>query len=197
MVINMLDNFGLFEITYYKPSFLISSADALLLLSTKNPYTLGVFHQILFGDYTFEKNNFHLLKYLQNAGKSTMFIGREHDVKRYDGGTPSIIKPTDMATWIEGAKILPKMDFTWLNYLDFEEIYKKKQYNTGNPEEIIQKLIRRTDKWILSSYRQLRSKTLMIILGNHGRYKIDMQYQGKVAEWRAASVPLAIFMLKL
>ena len=176
---------------------MISSANALLLLSTKNPYTLGVFHQILFGDFSYEKNNFHLLKYLQNAGKSTMFIGRERDVKRYDGGTPSIVKPTDMATWIEGAKILPKMDFTWLNYLDFEEIYQKKQYNTGNPEEIIQKLIRRTDKWILSSYRQLRSKTLMIILGNHGRYRIDMQYQGKVAEWRAASVPLAIFMLKL
>ena len=45
IIINMIDNFGLFEITYYKPQFLISTADALLLLSTQNPYTLGMFHQ--------------------------------------------------------------------------------------------------------------------------------------------------------
>ena len=52
--INLLDNFGLFEISYLKPHFMITNAEVMLLLSTKNPYTLGVLHQILYGG--FEKN---------------------------------------------------------------------------------------------------------------------------------------------
>jgi hypothetical protein len=33
-------------------------------------------------------------------------------------------------------------------------------------------------------YKQLRSGSLMIILGNHGRYRLDLNYQGKIAQWR-------------
>ena len=42
--INLIDNFGLFELTYHKPQFLISNSEVMLLLSTHNPYTLGVLH---------------------------------------------------------------------------------------------------------------------------------------------------------
>ena len=102
-----------------------------------------------------------------------------------------------MGTWIEAAKCINRYDLTWLHWLDFEEIYKGKQRaGISKPEELIQKLIKRTDKWILSQFKQLRSNSLMIVIGNHGRYKIDLDYQGKVAEWRAASVPLAIFLYK-
>ncbi len=196
IIINMIDNFGLFEITYYKPQFLISTADALVLLSTSNPYTLGTLHQMLFGDFEFEKNNFHLFKHLENAGKKSVFVGRDKDISRYAKNF-GIAKSNDMATWIEAAKVINRHDLTFLHYLDFEEIYHKKQ-RTGasNPEELIQKLIKRTDKWILSSWKMLRKRSLMVIIGNHGRYKIDLNYQGKVAEWRAASVPLALFMYK-
>jgi len=45
-------------------------------------------------------------------------------------------------------------------------------------------------------FKQLRKHGLMIILGNHGRYKIDLNYSGKVGQWRAASVPLALFLYK-
>lgn len=196
IIINMIDNFGLFEITYYKPQFLISTANALLLLSTQNPYTLGMFHQILFGHFEYKANDFHLLDYLQNQGKSTVFVGRAKDVNRYAPNL-GIAKNNDMGTWIEAAKVINRHDLTWLHWLDFEEIYKsQKRTGASSPEELIQKLIKRTDKWILSQFKQLRSKSLMIVIGNHGRYKIDLQYQGKVSEWRAASVPLAVFLYK-
>ncbi len=196
IIINMIDNFGLFEITYYKPQFLISTADALVLLSTQNPYTLGMFHQIMFGNFEYEAHNFHLLNYLQTQGKSSVFVGRNKDVDRY-AKTQGIAKPNDMGTWIEAAKVINRHDLSWLHWLDFEEIYKGKQ-RTGasSPEELIQKLIKRTDKWILSQFKQLRPRSLMIVIGNHGRYKIDMNYSGKVSEWRAASVPLAVFLYK-
>jgi hypothetical protein len=197
IVIEEIDNFGLFEITYYKPEFLISTANALCLLSTNNPYTLGVFHQMMFGGFEYEPNGFHLLKHIQAQGKSSVFVGRERDIKRYDGGTPSIAKTNDMSVWIEAAKVINRHQLSWLHWLDFEELYRsKKRTGASNPEELIQKLIKRTDKWILANYKQLRSKSLMIIIGNHGRYKIDLNYQGKVAEWRKASVPLALFLYK-
>ena len=196
IVINMIDNFGLFEITYYKPQFLISTADALVLLSTSNPYTLGTLHQMFFGSFEFENNGFHLLKYLESVGKSSVFVGRQKDTSRY-GANYGIAKANDMATWIEAAKIINRHDLSFLHYLDFEEIYQqKRRTGAANPEELIQKLIKRTDKWILSSWKMLKRKSLMLVIGNHGRYKIDLNYQGKVAQWRAASVPLALFMYK-
>ena len=196
IIINVMDNFGLFEITYYKPQFLISQSDTLLLLASQNPYTLGMFHQLFFGGFD-HKNGFHLLNYLNSQGKETALVGRERDISRYDFGSASIPKTSDMQTWIEAAKVMNKKDLSILHYLDFEEMHQSGRRMGGKtPEELIEKLIKRTDKWFLSNFKQLRKNSLMIVLGNHGRYKIDLEYQGKVAEWRAASVPLAIFLYK-
>jgi hypothetical protein len=192
IIMVVIDNLGLFEITYYKPEFLIQKASAFVLLSTKNPYTLGVFHQLLFGGFD-TKHGFHLLRKLNEAGKDTCFIGRAKDVNRYNGGTTVIAKDSDMSTWIEAAKVINKNSFTLLHFLDFETLHRQKR---ATPEELIEKLIKRTDKWLLSLYKQMRSKTLMIVIGNHGRYRLDLEYSGKIAEWRKASVPIAVVAYK-
>ncbi|MHA1454112.1 MAG: hypothetical protein ACTSRD_14740, partial [Promethearchaeota archaeon] len=166
-------------------------ASAFVLLSTKNPYTLGVFHQLLFGG--FEPKGFHLLRQLNEAGLNTSFIGRAKDLNRYNGGTNAIPKDSDMSTWIEAAKVINKNSFTLLHFLDFEKLHRQKR---ATPEELIEKLIKRTDKWLLSLYKQMRSKTLMVIIGNHGRYRLDLEYSGKIAEWRKASVPIAVMAYK-
>jgi len=195
--INLIDNFGLFEITYLKPQFMITNSEVMLLLSTKNPYTLGVLHQLMFGGFDVEPNGFHLLKAIGNAGKTSCFIGRKKDLDRYDGGTKSIPKETDMSTWVESAKAINTHDLSWMHYLDFENLHKQQQrLKQRTPEDLIEKLINRTDKWILGNYKQLRSNSLMIIIGDHGRVKMDMAYSGKIAQWREASVPIAILMRK-
>jgi len=195
--INMIDNFGLFEITYLKPEFMITNSEVMLLLSTKNPYTLGVFHQLLFAGFEFEPNGFHLLKYLNENGKKSCFVARKKDLDRYDGGTTSVPKDTDMSTWVESAKIINTHDLTWMHYLDFENLHKQQsRLKQRTPEVLIEKLINRTDKWILSNYKQLRKNSLMIILGDHGRSKLNLEYAGKIAQWREASVPIAIFIRK-
>jgi hypothetical protein len=194
---NIIDNFGLFEITYHKPQFMITNSEVMLLLSTKNPYTLGVFHQILFGSFEVEPNGFHLLRYIKESGKKSCMIGRKKDLERYDGGTLSISKTTDMETWVESAKVINNYDFSWMHYLDFENLHKQQQkLKQRTPENLIEKLINRTDKWILSNYKQLRKNSLMIILGDHGRSKLDLEYSGKIGQWREASVPIAIFIRK-
>jgi hypothetical protein len=195
--INLIDNFGLFEITYYKPEFMIKNSEVMLLLSTRNPYTLGLLHQIIYGGFDVEPNGFHLLRYLNEKGKKTCFVGRKKDLERYDGGSFSISKDTDMATWVESAKTINNYQLSWMHYLDFENLHKQQQaLKQRTPEELIEKLILRTDKWILSNYKQLRSNSLMIILGDHGRVKLDLEYSGKIAQWREASVPIAILMKK-
>lgn len=195
--INMIDNFGLFEITYHKPQFMITNSEIMLLLSTKNPYTLGVFHQLMYGGFDIEPNGFHLLKYLGENGKKSCLVGRKKDIERYDGGTNSVAKDTDMATWIESAKVINTHEFSWMHYLDFENLHKQQQaLRQRTPEDLIEKLILRTDKWILSNYKQLRQNSLMIILGDHGRVKLNLEYSGKIAQWREASVPIAILMRK-
>ena len=195
--INLIDNFGLFEITYLKPQFMITNSEVMLLLSTKNPYTLGVLHQLMFGGFDVEPNGFHLLKAISNAGKTSCFIGRKKDLERYDGGTKSIPKDTDMSTWVESAKAINTHDLSWMHYLDFENLHKQQQkLKQRTPEDLIEKLINRTDKWILGNYKQLRQNSLMIIIGDHGRVKMDMAYSGKIAQWREASVPIAILMRK-
>ena len=195
--INMIDNFGLFEITMYKPSWIITNSEIMALLSTKNPYTLGIFHQIIYGGFQIEPNGFHLLRYIAQHDKKSSFIARKKDLERYDGGTNSIAKDSDMSTWVESAKAINTNDLAWMHYHDFENLYKQQQrLKQRTPEELIEKLILRTDKWILSNYKQLRKNSLMIIIGDHGRSKLDLQYSGKIAQWREASVPVAIFIRK-
>ncbi|MFX1341002.1 MAG: hypothetical protein ACFFDK_20500, partial [Promethearchaeota archaeon] len=181
-----------------KPQFMITNSEVMLLLSTKNPYTLGVFHQLMFGGFEIEPNGFHLLRYLNDNGKKSCFIARKKDLVRYDGGTLSVSKETDMSTWVESAKAINKYDLSLMHYLDFENLHKQQQrLKQRTPEDLIQKLILRTDKWILSNYKQLRKNSLMIILGDHGRSKLNFEYSGKIAQWREASVPIAIFIRKI
>ena len=195
--INLIDNFGLFEITFFKPSFMITNSELMALLSTKNPYTLGVLHQLLFGGFEVGPNGFHLLKAINDAGKTSCFIGRKKDLDRYDGGTKSIPKDTDMSTWVESAKAINTHDLSWMHYLDFENLHKQQQQlRQRTPEDLIEKLINRTDKWILSNFKQLRQNSLMIIIGDHGRVKLDLTFSGKIAQWRQASVPIAILIKK-
>jgi hypothetical protein len=195
--INMIDNFGLFEITYHKPQFMITNSEAMLLLSTRNPYTLGVLHQLMYGGFEVDPNNFHLLRYLNEHGKKTCFVARKKDLDRYSSGTESVPKDTDMSTWVESAKTINNFDLSLMHYLDFENLHKQQQaLKQRTPEDLIEKLILRTDKWILSNYKQLRYNSLMIILGDHGRVKLDLEYSGKIAQWREASVPIAILMRK-
>jgi len=195
--INLIDNFGLFEITYLKPHFMITNSEAMLLLSTRNPYTLGVLHQIMYGGFEITPNGFHLLKYLNENEKKSCFVGRKKDLERYDGGTKSIPKDSDMSTWVESAKTINNFELSWMHYLDFENLHKQQQQlKRRTPEDLIEKLINRTDKWILGNYKQLRKNSLMIIIGDHGRAKLNLEYSGKIAQWREASVPIAIFIRK-
>lgn len=192
IVFIMLDNFGLFEYTYYKPEFLIQACDALVLLDTPNPYTEGILRQIFYG--TDQDQEFHLPGFLLANGKSVALLGRQDDLNIIAKNAHSVPCTDDMNVYINAVKALNRYDFLSLHFVDFEKLYQ--QYAFQPPAETLKQLIRRTDKWLKVLYLQSKSGTVFIILSSHGKHQIDLQIKGKAAQWRLASLPIAIFSKK-
>ncbi len=201
IVLALFDNLGLFELSQYKPTFLIEFGSAFCLFKTKNPYTLGVLHQIMYGGllpsigYPYG-DGFHLLKYINDQGMKTAMIGRPKDLRRYSGNTEERVKDSDMSTWVEAARVINTYNFTFLHFLDFEGLSTQAKQRGQDLDELVRRLLLRTDKWMVSMHKQLRNKTLLVICGDHGRYKLDMSGNDKTALMRSASVPIGVFIRK-
>lgn len=202
IVFALFDNLGLFELSQYKPSFLIEYSNALCLLNTQNPYTLGVIHQVLYGGllpkvgFPYQPNGFHLFKYLNDNGLKTTMIGRPKDLRRYSGNTEERPKDTDMSVWVEAARTINTYGMTWLHFLDFEGLADQARARGQDLNVLVKRLLLRTDKWMTSMYKQLRKGTLLVICGDHGRFKLDLANMDKITMMRAASVPVAVFIMK-
>ncbi|MHA1298280.1 MAG: hypothetical protein ACTSO9_02430 [Candidatus Helarchaeota archaeon] len=196
IILIMIDNFGLFEIVVHKPQFVISQSKALILLETQKPQANDVLHQIFFGNL--ENQNFNLMDYLNQNSKTTLMIGRQDDLITYAGNSKVIATKMDTNTWVSASKWLNRVDFQYVHFLDFENLYQNPIYKKGPPENLIQRLIHRTDKWMLSMYKQAAPNTLIMIVGNHGRKEIEMSYDpnSKLAQWRKASTPVAVLCMK-
>ena len=202
IVFSLFDNFGLFELSQYKPQFLIEFSTGLGLLNTRNPYTLGVIHQLMYAGllptigFPYNPDGFHFLKYLNDQGHKTAMIGRPKDLRRYSGNTEERVKDSDMSTWVEAARVINTYSFSWLHFLDFEGLSQQAVVRGQDLDELVKRLLLRTDKWMVSMHKQLRQDTLLVICGNHGRYKLNLTGTDKIAMMRAASVPVAVFIKK-
>ena len=192
VVIIMIDNFGLFEAVVYKPEALIKNMEALALLETDDPYAIPLINSLLRGPTT----DFHLIQHVKNYGKVTQIICREEDMTSCDFDTSYSVRPRDdMATYIEATKHIFKSELLYLHFLDFESLYAQYGHRTP-PKTLLEKIVRRTDNWIKVLLRQARVGALFIVVGNHGRHPIPLNYEGKLAEWRKANAPIAIMFQK-
>lgn len=192
IVLVIIDNFGLFEYTYYKPEFLIQACDALTLLETPNPYTEAVLRQVFYGDD--QNKGFHLPSFLLKNGKSVALVGRQDELNIISDGEYSIPSTDDMNVNINAIKALNRHNFLSLHFIDFEKLYQ--QYAFQPPAETLKQLIRRTDKWLKVLWMQGLPGSVFIVLSSHGKHQIDLQIKGKAAQWRLASLPIAIFSKK-
>ncbi|MHA1768751.1 MAG: hypothetical protein ACTSV3_02755 [Candidatus Thorarchaeota archaeon] len=192
VVIVVIDNFGLFEAVVYKPEALIKNMEALALLETEDPYALPLIRSMMSGP----NPDFHLLNTARDCGKVTRAICREEDMISF-GFDPaySVNTRDDMATYIEATKHIFKSEFLYMHFLDFESLYAQYGHRTP-PKTLLEKIVRRTDNWIKVLLRQARKGTLFIVVGNHGRHPIPLDYEGKLAEWRQANAPIAIMFQK-
>jgi len=192
IIFAIFDNFGLLECTYYQPKFLIGKSEAILMLETENPYTLHVLKEVVHGN---PNADFNLLNFIAENGRRVTMIERPEDISEIDVRVETKPTDSDNKTYIETVKTLNRTDFLWIHFFDFENLYK--QYSFRPPKEITQKLISRTDKWLKVLYKQATPGTLMAVLGTHGRERApEIEYEGKYAEWKRASVPICILIKK-
>lgn len=192
VVLVVIDNFGLFEAVVYKPEALIKNMEALALIETDDPYALPLMKMLLHGPV----DGFHLINYIKSHGKAIKVICRENDQAALGFDSSYTVTPRDdMATYIEATKHIFKNELLYLHFLDFESLYAQYGHRTP-PKTLLEKIVRRTDNWIKVLLRQARDDTLFIIIGNHGRHPVPLNYEGKLAEWRKANAPIAIMFQK-
>jgi len=192
VVMVVIDNFGLFEAVVYKPEALIKNMEALAVIETDDPYAVPLINTLLHGPH----QDFHLINYVKSFGKVIRVICREQDMANFGFGPGYSVNPRDdMGTYIESTKHIFKSELLYLHFLDFESLYAQYGHRTP-PKTLLEKIVRRTDNWIKVLLRQARDDTLFIIIGNHGRHPIPLNYEGKLAEWRKANAPIAIMFQK-
>jgi hypothetical protein len=191
VVMVIIDNFGLFEAVVYKPEAMIKNLEALALIETDDPYAIPLMTALLR-----PLDGFHVMRHARNYGKSVKLICREEDtdVLGFDSGI-TVHKRDDMATYIEATKHIFKTEVLYLHFLDFESLYAQYGHRTP-PKTLLEKIVRRTDNWVKVLLKQARVGTLFIVIGNHGRHPIPLDYEGKLAEWRKANAPIAMMFQK-
>ncbi|TXT54772.1 MAG: hypothetical protein BAJATHORv1_50023 [Candidatus Thorarchaeota archaeon] len=192
IVMIMIDNFGLFEAVVYKPEALIRNMEVLALLETDDPYAEPLIKRILQGT----GENFHLVRHIRQFGKFVRVICRddESDLFGFDAGCTVGVRD-DMSTYVESTKHVFRSELLYLHFLDFESLYAQYGHRTP-PTKLLEKIVKRTDNWVKVLLRQARVGTLFVIVGNHGRHTIPLDYEGKLAEWRKANAPVAIMFQK-
>ncbi|MFW9967987.1 MAG: hypothetical protein ACFFEA_12610 [Candidatus Thorarchaeota archaeon] len=191
LVIIIIDNFGLFEAVVYKPEAMIKNLEALALIETADPYAIPLLKSLLR-----PISGFHLMQLARDYGKSVKLICREDDTEAlgFDPGI-TVHKRDDMATYVESTKHIFKTELLYLHFLDFESLYAQYGHRTP-PKTLLEKIVRRTDNWVKVLLKQARVGTLFIVIGNHGRHPVPLDYQGKLAEWRKANAPIAMMFQK-
>ncbi|MEM2109734.1 MAG: hypothetical protein QW327_04525 [Candidatus Odinarchaeota archaeon] len=192
IVVILLDNFGLFECVYYKPRFIITNVKAIVLLNSDDPFTKNVMTTIIRGGAG--GNSFNLFNYIVNNGLKAQLIGCSNDIELLGTAFNTTITKDDTETYVQAIKLLNRVDLLWMHFLDFERLYST--YNFQPPITTAQKLITRTDKWILTLHKQLKENSLLIVIGTHGNRNMEMGYEEHYKRLRGASVPIAVFIEK-
>ncbi|MEM2142147.1 MAG: hypothetical protein QXS20_04415 [Candidatus Thorarchaeota archaeon] len=191
VVMMMVDNFGLFEAVVYRPECMIKNLEVLALIEDCDPYAVSLTKSLLSTG-----SGLSLIEHVRQFGKSVRVVCREDDMDVF-GFHPAYTVTTrdDMSTYVESTKLIGSTDLLYLHFLDFESLYAQYGHMTP-PKTLLEKIVRRIDNWTKILLKLSRVGTLFVIVGNHGRHVIPVDYEGKLAEWRSANAPVALIFQK-
>ncbi|NHK31908.1 MAG: hypothetical protein FK730_11190 [Asgard group archaeon] len=189
VILVIIDNFSLFEIVAYQPSWMIKNLENLLLIET--PDKSQALSEPMLKSIFFSKESltFNLMNSLHSNSKNVKAIVREEDVPKVtiDPSLASAEK-SDINIYVKSVKAINRIDFLVIHFSDFDEMYAR--YSMNPPEDIASKIMRRTDKWLNLFWQQAIAGTALLVIGNDGRKPIEMALSGKAAEWKRANLPI-------
>lgn len=189
VILVIIDNFSLYEIITYKPEFLIKNLEYLLLIETGSKMNAlsGPMLESMFSSK--ESLTFNLISTLNYNGKNIKVIAREEDIPKITTDTSLVVtEKSDVNIYVKGIKAVNRYDLLVLHFADIDEMYTR--FSMNPPEEIASKVLRRTDKWINLFWQQAIEGTMMMVVGNDGKKAIEMNLEGKAAEWKRANLPI-------
>ena len=189
VILVIIDNFSLFEVISYQPMFMIKNLDYLLLIDTesKAKSLSGPMLESTF--FSKESLTFNLLSALNDNNKQVKALARIEDSPKI---TPDLnliqTESSDVNIYVKGLKLVNRNDLLILHFSDFDEMYAR--YSMNPPEEIASKVMRRTDKWLSLFWQQAIDGTALIVIGNDGKKPLEMNLEGRAAEWKRANLPI-------
>jgi hypothetical protein len=185
----IIDNFSLFEIIAYQPSWMIKNFENLLLIETqsKEKALSGPMLESIFSSK--ESMTFNLMTSLHSNGKTVKAFAREEELPKITTDTTLVqAEKTDIDIYVKSVKVLNRSDLLVVHFSDFDEMYER--YSMNPPEDIASKIMRRTDKWLGLYWQQAIAGTALLVIGNDGRKPIEMALTGKAASWKRANLPI-------
>ncbi|HUT80173.1 MAG TPA: hypothetical protein VMZ29_03145 [Candidatus Bathyarchaeia archaeon] len=189
VILVIIDNFSLFEIITYQPTWMIQNLDNLLLIETESKLKSLSAPMMESTFFSKESLTFNLLTTLTSNGKTVKVIAREEDIPKISPNDSFMqIAKTDVDIYVQSLKALNRNDLLVLHFADFDEMYAR--YSMNPPEDIASKIMRRTDKWLNLFSQQSIKGTALIVIGNDGKKPIEIGLEGRAAEWKRANLPV-------
>jgi len=189
VILVIIDNFSLYEVITYQPMFMIKNLEYLLLIETesKAKSLSGPMLESIF--YSKESLTFNLLSALNDNKKQVKVLAREEDLPKITKDfNLAVTETSDVNIYVKGLKAVNRNDLLILHFSDFDEMYTR--YSMNPPEEIASKVMRRTDKWLSLFSQQSIEGTALIVIGNDGKKPLEMNLDGRAAEWKRANLPI-------
>jgi hypothetical protein len=189
VILVIIDNFSLYEVISYQPMFMIKNLDYLLLIETetKAKSLSGPILESAF--FSKESLTFNLLSALNDNNKQVKALAREEDAPKITSDFNLVqTESSDVDIYVKGLKLVNRNDLLVLHFSDFDDMYAR--YSMNPPEEIASKVMRRTDKWLSLFWQQAIDGTALIVIGNDGKKPLEMNLEGRAAEWKRANLPI-------
>ena len=189
VILVIIDNFSLYEVITYQPMFMIKNLEYLLLIDTetKSKSLSGPMLESMF--FSKESLTFNLISALNDNQKQVKVHAREEDLPKITNDSNlAVTETSDVNIYVKGLKAVNRNDLLVLHFSDFDEMYAR--YSMNPPEDIASKIIRRTDKWLSLFWQQAIEGTALIVIGNDGKTPIEMNLEGRAAEWKRANLPI-------
>ncbi len=189
VILVIIDNFSLYEVITYQPTWMIKNLENLLLIDTESKMKSLSGPMLESTFYSKDSLTFNLLSALNFNGKQVKAIAREEDIPKITKEQSLVqTEKSDVNIYVQAIKAINRNDLLVLHFADFDEMYER--YSMNPPEDIASKIMRRTDKWLNLFWQQSIDDTVMLVVGNDGKKPLEMNLQGQAAEWKRANLPI-------
>ncbi|MEX2720933.1 MAG: hypothetical protein Q6362_005880 [Candidatus Wukongarchaeota archaeon] len=191
VVIALVENLGLFELTFFRPQFLIKSFEILFMVDAERPFTMPLSQEIITGSR--EPTTFNLFTDLRRKERSSLLIGRDWFVRVFTGESESIAVNDDLQAFTEAHENINDFALSFVIFSDFEDLYA----TSGRPPlDISREVVNRSSSWVSLLWEKSLAGTIFLVIGSLGKSGLDYGLMGRLAEWKESSIPIALVAQK-